>query len=186
MIFNILRIQYGDKFVNRLFNIITYTKQFSSVDGALINCAHASIYKFIGIEDTFTEAMTLLWTKLFLLVVLAYIVNGTTDRKKREDLGCFNIKHEMDLNKDLRINSTTVLKCRDKVQVPICWGRCDTWDIPDYRWSHTVCAVGRKTLKRVKLSECDPTHPDPYMYFFIAESCVCKPCEEESCKYLHT
>lgn len=130
--------------------------------------------------------MTLPWTKLFLLAVVAYIVSGTTDPIKNMDLGCFNLKHEMDLNKDLRINSTTVYKCRAKVQVPICWGRCDTWDIPNYQWSHPVCAVGRKTLKKIKLSDCDPNHPDPYMYFYMAETCECRPCRGENCKYLHT
>ncbi|CAD5125865.1 unnamed protein product [Dimorphilus gyrociliatus] len=142
--------------------------------------------EFIGIEDTFVEAMTLLWTKLFLLLAIFYMVKADEKSRKGTEFGCFNSSHKMNLNKDLKINATSVLKCRHTIQVPICWGRCDTWDIPDFQWNHSVCSYGRKTLKKVKLLDCDPNHPDPFMYLYVADTCECKLCKGIGCNYLHT
>ncbi|KFM62737.1 Glycoprotein hormone beta-5, partial [Stegodyphus mimosarum] len=74
-------------------------------------------------------------------------------------------------------------QCWDIIRVTSCWGRCDSFEIPDWRFPykisvHPVCIHDHKKLRRVLLRNCDPG-ADPHLRiyeYYEAETCSCKVC----------
>ncbi|CAG7838469.1 unnamed protein product [Allacma fusca] len=83
--------------------------------------------------------------------------------------------------------------CWDQVNVRSCWGRCDSNEIPDWRFPykrshHPVCIYGSRHERTVTLRNCQPdVEPGTDKYTFQeAETCVCTACKssEASCEGL--
>ncbi|XP_054706885.1 thyrostimulin beta-5 subunit-like [Uloborus diversus] len=73
--------------------------------------------------------------------------------------------------------------CWDTLKVATCWGRCDSFEIPDWRFPykisyHPVCVHDRKVLRRVMLRNCEiGADRELALYEFLeAESCTCRLC----------
>ncbi|ODN03328.1 Glycoprotein hormone beta-5 [Orchesella cincta] len=82
-------------------------------------------------------------------------------------------------------------KCWGQVNVMSCWGRCDSNEIPDFRFPykkshHPVCIFGSRKPNVATLDNCDPdVEPGTNRYEYQeAESCHCSVCKssEASCE----
>jgi len=88
---------------------------------------------------------------------------------------------------------STGKKCWDHVNVMSCWGRCDSNEIPDWRFPykrshHPVCLYGTRKANFAILTNCDADvelGTERYDYQ-EAETCVCTVCKssEASCEGL--
>nr|XP_015930088.1 thyrostimulin beta-5 subunit-like [Parasteatoda tepidariorum] len=74
-------------------------------------------------------------------------------------------------------------QCWDIIRAISCWGRCDSFEIPDWRFPykisvHPVCMHERRKLRRVELRNCDPGADEELRFYeyYDAESCSCGVC----------
>ncbi|GFY70214.1 thyrostimulin beta-5 subunit [Trichonephila inaurata madagascariensis] len=75
-------------------------------------------------------------------------------------------------------------RCWDVIRTTSCWGRCDSFEIPDWRFPykisiHPVCMHDQKILRKVRLRHCDPpdTDDDLRIYeYYDAITCSCGVC----------
>ncbi|KAG8182930.1 hypothetical protein JTE90_010561 [Oedothorax gibbosus] len=75
-------------------------------------------------------------------------------------------------------------RCWDFIRATSCWGRCDSFEIPDWRFPykisiHPVCMHDQKRLRRVRLRHCDPPDADDRLRnyeYYDAETCSCGVC----------
>ncbi|XP_055945858.1 thyrostimulin beta-5 subunit-like [Argiope bruennichi] len=75
-------------------------------------------------------------------------------------------------------------RCWDVIRTTSCWGRCDSFEIPDWRFPykisiHPVCMHDQKILRKVRLRHCDPPDTDDELRiyeYYDAATCSCGVC----------
>ncbi|GIX89159.1 thyrostimulin beta-5 subunit [Caerostris darwini] len=117
------------------------------------------------------------------VVVLIVCVRGA------QDIGEFSARNVMQcLRREYTLRATRSdeygRRCWDVIKTISCWGRCDSFEVPDWRFPykvsvHPVCMHDQKTLRKVRLRYCDPpnTGDDLRIYeYYDAETCSCGVC----------
>ncbi|XP_050505060.1 thyrostimulin beta-5 subunit-like [Diabrotica virgifera virgifera] len=74
-------------------------------------------------------------------------------------------------------------KCGDKISVDVCWGRCDSYEIPDWRFPfkishHPVCIHSGRTEMFAVLRYCEDgvKAGTNYYEYVTATECKCQTC----------